>query len=160
MKTVYLSLGSNLGNRKENLKRALGKLEGEEVIVNRSSSVYETEPQDVIEQPWFLNIAIEAATKLSPMQLLATVQQIEREMGRKRAGTVRKGPRLIDIDILFYEAVVIDTSRLKIPHARLLERRFVLEPLVEIAPELRHPVTKELMKDFLAQVSEQKVRPL
>jgi len=157
VETVYLSLGSNLGHREENLKSALQKLKEAGVIVNRRSSVYETEPQDVIEQPWFLNIAVEAATNYSPLQLLATTQRIEREVGRGKTPRVRRGPRVIDIDILLYGDVVMDTPQLTIPHPRLTERRFVLEPLMEIAPELMYPVTKEPLKSFLPQVFGQKL---
>ena len=160
MQTSYLSLGSNLGEREESLERALAKLEGEGVTVSRRSGIYETEPQDVAEQPWFLNMVVEAATKLLPKQLLATVQRIEREMGRTRAGVMRGGPRVIDIDILLYGFVVMDTPQLTIPHARMIERRFVLQPLLEIAPELRHPVMKGLLKDYSVQVSGQKVRQI
>ena len=157
MKTVYLSLGSNLGEREENLKRALQRLEEAEIAVNQISSIYETAPQDVTDQPWFLNIVAETATKLFPMQLLATAQRIERVMGRNRVTSAPRGPRIIDVDILLYGAVVMDTPGLTIPHARLTERRFVLEPLAEIAPELRHPATRELLKSLLPQVSGQKL---
>src|ERR1039458_1321200 len=104
-----------------------------------TSRIYETEPVDYKDQAWFLNQVVEAETALFPMQLLTRIGRVEREMGRLR--TVRKGPRTIDIDILFYAAAVVETARLEIPHPRIAERRFVLAPLAELAPDLRHPVT-------------------
>lgn len=158
-KTVYLSLGSNLGEREENLDRALTLLDLADIRVVHRSSVYETEPQDVSNQPWFLNIVVECETRYFPIQLLTTVLGIEREMGRKRgAETVRRGPRLIDIDILLYGNVEIEAPRLIVPHPRMLERRFVLEPLLEIAPGLRHPATKQPFSKYLAATKNQKLR--
>ena len=158
VKTVYLSLGSNLGDRQLYLKRAVTYLRQGGIGVQRQSSIYETEPQDVARQPWFLNIAVECETQLFPLQLLKVLQRIERELGRVRAGAVRRGPRVIDIDILLYGNVVIDTPQLTIPHPRMTERRFVLEPLLEIAPELRHPATKQLLRKSLDTLTGQQVR--
>ena len=158
VKTVYLSLGSNLGDRQLHLQRAVACLEGEGVKVQRQSSLYETEPQDVARQPWFLNIVVRCETQLFPVQLLKVLQRIERELGRIRAGAVRRGPRVIDIDILLYGNAVIDTPQLTVPHPRMTERRFVLEPLLEIAPELRHPVTKQLLRKYLDTLTGQQVR--
>jgi len=158
VKTVYLSLGSNLGDRQLHLQRAVACLEGEGVKVQRQSSLYETEPQDVARQPWFLNIVVRCETQLFPVQLLKVLQRIERELGRVRAGAVRRGPRVIDIDILLYGNAVIDTPQLTVPHPRMTERRFVLEPLLEIAPELRHPVTKQLLRKYLDTLTGQQVR--
>jgi 2-amino-4-hydroxy-6-hydroxymethyldihydropteridine diphosphokinase len=155
-KLVYLSLGSNLGQREEHLERALALLEREQVHVVARSSIYETEPQDITAQPWFLNLAVACETQCFPMQLIAIVLRIERELGRIRRAP--GGPRIIDIDILLYGNTVIDTPRLTIPHPRILDRRFVLEPLVEIAPELRHPVTKKPLRDYLSNVKAQKLR--
>ena len=137
VKKVYLSLGSNLGDRAQNLERALAALERENIRVKRRSSIYETEPRDVVAQPWFLNMVVECEAECFPLQLLAVAQRIEREMGRIRRGTAPRGPRLIDIDILLFGTVKMKTERLEVPHPRMLERRFVLEPLVEIAPDLR-----------------------
>lgn len=159
LKRVFLALGSNMGDRQGNLERAIGALEAEEVHVVRRSSIYETEPQELREQPWFLNMVLECETRLFPVQLVATTQRIERGLGRDRsARAVPKGPRPIDIDILLFGKVLLDTPKLAIPHPRMLERRFVLEPLVEIAPSLRHPGSGRLFKDELGKVSGQKLR--
>jgi 2-amino-4-hydroxy-6-hydroxymethyldihydropteridine diphosphokinase len=156
VKTAYLSLGSNLGGREANLREALQCLEAAEVHVAKRSQVYETEPQDVRDQPWFLNLAVEVETELFPMQLLSRTQRIERDLGRQRlrAG----GPRTVDIDILLYGRFVIQTPQLEVPHPRLAERRFVLEPLAEIAPDLRHPVTGKTVREMLAEIQGQRVR--
>jgi 2-amino-4-hydroxy-6-hydroxymethyldihydropteridine diphosphokinase len=154
--TVYLSLGSNVGNREHMLREALRLLEVPDTHVRRISSVYETEPQDVKNQPWFLNLVAEVQTDLFPMQLLARVHKIERQMGRKRS--VPKGPRNIDIDILLVGNFVIDSPELVVPHPRMAERRFVLEPLAELAPGLRHPVLRRTVKDLLSGTLGQAVR--
>jgi len=157
-KTVYLSLGSNLGDRARNLRTAIEGLARAGVAVRRVSSIYETEPLELADQPKFLNLVVEAETALMPRQLLARTARIERELGRKR--TVAKGPRTIDVDILFYGSSVINAPNLIVPHPRLAGRRFVLEPLAEIAPDLRHPVTRRTVREMLAEVSGQKVRKL
>jgi 2-amino-4-hydroxy-6-hydroxymethyldihydropteridine diphosphokinase len=149
LKTAFLSLGSNLGDREALLNDALHRLEAAGVRLVRKSSIHETEPQDLREQPWFLNMAVEVETELLPLELLAAIRRIETEMGRQR--TIPKGPRTIDIDILFYANSVIDTPDLGIPHPRLTERSFVLDPLSEIAPDLRHPVTGKSIRE--AQVA-------
>jgi 2-amino-4-hydroxy-6-hydroxymethyldihydropteridine diphosphokinase len=158
VKTVYLTLGSNVGDRQTNLKRALELLETPELHVLRLSSVYDTEPRDLRSQPRFLNQVVEAETSLFPMQLLKRIAKIERELGRKRL--VEKGPRTIDIDILLFERFVVDTEELTIPHPRLHERRFVLEPLAELAPDLRHPVLRKSVRELLSGVPPQGVRKL
>ncbi len=136
-KTVYLSLGSNVGDRADNLRRAIAALEGAGVRVRQVSSIYETEPVDLREQPWFLNCVVEAETKLPAAELLKKLRQLETLLGSKKA--VPKGPRLIDLDIVLYGDESIDTPELQVPHPRMHLRRFVLVPLAEIAPELRHP---------------------
>ena len=141
-KRVYLGLGSNLGNRQDNLEEAVRRLEQEGVAPLQCSSIWETEPREILDQPWFLNMVVEAETRLLPRQLLACIQRIELAMGRRRI--VAKGPRLIDIDILFYGRTVADAEDLVIPHPAIAERRFVLEPLAELAPDLRHPVSGPL----------------
>ena len=156
MKTVYLSLGSNVGDREAMLQAALDRLRETGVNIRRLSPVYETEPQDRRDQGWFLNLVAEAETELFPMQLLGRVQRIELNLGRRRG--VAQGPRTIDIDILLYGGVVIDTSRLTVPHARLHERRFVLAPMVDLAPELRHPVFRRSMRELLGGLSGQQAR--
>jgi 2-amino-4-hydroxy-6-hydroxymethyldihydropteridine diphosphokinase len=155
-KTVYLSIGSNLGGRERNLRDALGLLAGPSLRILRVSSFYETEPRDVPDQPWFVNAVVEAETDLFPKQLLARLQKIERQLGRKRIRP--KGPRTIDIDILLYGEAVIATDDLTVPHPRMGERRFVLEPLAELGPELRHPVTRRTVREMLRAVAGQQVR--
>jgi 2-amino-4-hydroxy-6-hydroxymethyldihydropteridine diphosphokinase len=158
LKTAYLALGSNLGDREAHIREALRLLEEAEVRVTRLSSFYETEPRDLRAQPWFLNVAAITETRLFPMQLLARIQMIERVLGRKRL--VAKGPRTIDIDILLYGNFVVKTEALQVPHPRMAERRFVLEPLAEIAPGLRHPELRKTIRELAAQVAGQVVRKL
>jgi 2-amino-4-hydroxy-6-hydroxymethyldihydropteridine diphosphokinase len=156
-KTVYLSLGSNLGDREANLREAITRLSalGE---VTKISSFYETEPVEFTEQPCFVNCAVEMKTEAMPRQLLSSLLSMEREMGRRRVQ--RKGPRLIDLDIVLFGDVVVQTSELTIPHPAMQERRFVLEPLEEIAPEVRHPVLNKTVRELLAELpqGEQLVR--
>ncbi len=136
-KKIYLSLGSNLGDRSQNLERAIAALERENIRVKTRSSIYETEPRDVTDQPWFLNMVIECEAEYFPLQLLAILQRVERKMGRVRRGMPPRGPRLIDIDILLFGTVKMKTAKLEVPHPRMLERRFVIEPLLEIAADFR-----------------------
>ena len=150
-KSVYLSLGSNVGDRRANLENAIEKL-GELGTVAAVSSFYETEPVEVRQQGWFLNCAVKLETEAMPRQLLRRVLDIEQSMGRKR--TQAKGPRTIDVDILLFGSSVVEAKGLTIPHPAMHERRFVLEPLAEIAPEVRHPVLKRSareMRDALPQ---------
>ena len=158
MKTAFLALGSNIGDREANLRDAVDRLASDEIHVLRRSSLYETAPQEMLDQPSFLNAVVEVETSLLPMQLLARIREIEREMGRQRIAP--KGPRNIDIDILFYGRAVITTQELEVPHPRLAQRRFVLEPLAEIAPDFRHPVTGKTASEILAALEPQGVRRL
>ncbi len=148
--TVYLSLGSNLGNRQENLDKAL-KILSERMQVGKVSSIYDTEPIGPIAQPRFLNLAVEVKTRLTPEGLLALVKGVELMMGRHgRTGE----PRTIDIDILLYGNSVVKVQGLEIPHARMMERQFVLVPLAEIAPDAVHPVTKKTIKEMSQALKE------
>lgn len=146
---VYLSLGSNLGDRRANLKRALRLLE-DSVEIKKVSSIYDTEPVGVGEQPRFLNMVCRIDTDMSPMQLLSLVKGIEADMGRDLS--LRDAPRVIDIDIIFHGDTIIVSPELTIPHPRMRERAFVLVPLTEIAPDLVHPATGERIGDVAAKV--------
>jgi 2-amino-4-hydroxy-6-hydroxymethyldihydropteridine diphosphokinase len=147
-KTIYLGLGSNLGDRAAHLEEALALLGERGVEIVNRSSLYATEPVGFAPQHWFLNCAVEAATQLMPRQLLRTTQQVERDLGRRR--TVRNGPRTVDIDILLYGSNAISMPDLEIPHPRIAERRFVLVPLREIAPGLHHPTLRRTIGELLA----------
>jgi 2-amino-4-hydroxy-6-hydroxymethyldihydropteridine diphosphokinase len=156
LKKVYLALGSNLGDRASALHNAVEQMESPELRVLRTSGVYETEPRELVDQPWFLNQVVEAETSLFPRQLLMRLKRLEIALGRRPS--VPKGPRAIDIDILLYGDAVVSTPDLAIPHLGLGERRFVLEPLAELAPDLRHPRTGKSIKEMLGPVAGQRVR--
>jgi 2-amino-4-hydroxy-6-hydroxymethyldihydropteridine diphosphokinase len=158
LKVVYIALGSNIGDRAENLRQAREQIAVPDLRVLRASSIYETAPRDVKDQPWFLNQVIECETDLFPRQLLARLQKIEKSMGRKRR--IAKGPREIDLDILFFGDAVVKAPELEIPHPRIAERRFVLEPLAELAPEKKHPGSRKTVREMLASVANQAVRKI
>lgn len=144
---VYFSLGSNLGNREENLKHAIDQL----ALLGRVgaiSSLYETEPMELTSQPWFLNCALELETEMKPQELLDAVLNIEQGLGRIRSAAMPKGPRPIDIDILLFDDRIVRRPDLTIPHPAMQERRFVLEPLAEIAPDVLHPVLQKQVREL------------
>jgi len=150
MITVYIALGTNVGEREANLLQALRLLPESGVHIRRVSNIYETEPVDYLDQEWFLNMVLEAQTELDALDLLGALRVIETRMGSKKAFV--KGPRKIDLDLLLYGNETIDTPELQVPHPRMLERKFVLIPLAEIAPNLRHPNWKSGVAHILAAI--------
>jgi 2-amino-4-hydroxy-6-hydroxymethyldihydropteridine diphosphokinase len=155
MNTVYLSLGSNVGDREANLARAIEELARRGGRIIRRSSFYETEPLEIRDQEWFLNCAVEAETALTPHQLITVLLEIESEMGRHRG--IKYGPRNIDMDILLFGANVVNTPDLIIPHPRMAERRFVLVPMNEIASNARHPVLDKTIGELLNSTTDKSV---
>jgi len=143
---AYLSLGSNMGDRAAHLRDAIARLQSEGRIL-LVSSFYETEPVEFTDQAWFLNCALALETTRTPRQLMSDILTIEQEMGRQRIQ--KKGPRILDIDILLFSDQIIDSPDLTVPHPAMQNRRFVLEPLAEIAPEARHPVLKKTIRELL-----------
>jgi 2-amino-4-hydroxy-6-hydroxymethyldihydropteridine diphosphokinase len=151
--TFYLSLGSNVGNREANLRAAIAALPTAGLRVVQVSSIYETQPVDYLEQAWFLNSVVEGQTHVPALDLLHGLRGIETRMGSKKE--FPKGPRLIDIDILLYGDETIETPELQVPHPRMMQRRFVLTPLAEIAPQLRHPSWSGNVAQMLADAPDQ-----
>jgi 2-amino-4-hydroxy-6-hydroxymethyldihydropteridine diphosphokinase len=150
--TAYIGIGSNLGDRLGYIREAIAKLEqSQEIEIRGTSSVYETEPVGHKEQPCFLNAVLELNTALEPVNLLEHLLGIENQMGRKRDRA--RGPRNIDLDLLLYDDVVINSDELTLPHPRMHQRRFVLVPLAEIAPKVVHPSLKKTVEELLEQLS-------
>ncbi|HEX8838798.1 MAG TPA: 2-amino-4-hydroxy-6-hydroxymethyldihydropteridine diphosphokinase [Candidatus Acidoferrum sp.] len=150
--TVYLSLGSNIGDRENNLRKAIRALAEANLRVTRVSSFYETEPVDLREQPWFLNCVVRGEAQTPALDLLHALRGIEAHMGSEKL--VPKGPRLIDIDILLYGDATVDRPELQVPHPRMLQRKFVLVPLAEIAPNLRHPSWAGTAKQIVSNLAD------
>ena len=148
--TVYLALGTNLGNRKNNLNEAIQSLPPQVEII-AVSRLYETAPAYVLDQPAFLNMALRGHAELSPPDLLAFLKQLEQRIGREKS--IRYGPRKIDLDIIFYNNLVLNLPDLQIPHPRMQERGFVLHPLTDIAPNYVHPVLNRTITDLAADLA-------
>jgi 2-amino-4-hydroxy-6-hydroxymethyldihydropteridine diphosphokinase len=148
---VYIGIGSNLGDRHANCIYSIDLLGEKGTIVRKKSSLYETDPWRMKDQPKFLNMAVEIETDLSPEHLLVFVKKIEKKMGRKES--FQWGPRLIDLDILLYDNIVINKEDLKIPHPLMHERDFVLRPLYEIAPDVKHPLLQLSVKELFQRLS-------
>lgn len=143
---VHLSLGSNIGDREGHLRAAIAHLKATSHIVS-VSSFYETEPVEITDQPWFLNNVVALETTESPAQLMTAILHIQQQMGRRLIQ--RKGPRIIDIDILLFDDIILDSPALTIPHPAMHERRFVLQPLAEIAPQAKHPLLNQTIQQLL-----------
>lgn len=155
MHTVFIALGSNVGDRLQNLREAIAQLTPQ-VIVSAESSIYETEPWGFEEQDDFLNMVVQGETELEPDELLTHLKRIEDNVGRTK--TFRNGPREIDLDILFYDDLILEREGLAIPHPRLHERDFVLVPLADIAPKLIHPIWNHRITDLLSQLDVSKIK--
>jgi len=152
MRLVYIAMGSNVGDRAAMLARAVEEMNRAGLRVLRQSSLYATEPIGGPPQAWFLNAVVEAETDWMPLRVLHALQKIERAMGRRR--TVTRGPRTLDLDVLFYGGSVIRSRELEVPHPRLALRRFVLAPLAELAPGLSHPLLHKTIGELLAETAD------
>ena len=152
MPIAYIGIGSNLGNREENCQKAIALLIKKNIKITKRSSLYEIEPWGVKEQPRFINMAVEIETNLEPAELLKVIKEIENSMGRRKG--IRWGPRVIDLDVLLYDDLILKTGELEIPHPAIKDREFVLKPLSEIAPDKIHPIFKKSIKTLLIELLE------
>tara|TARA_B100001971_G_C18206232_1_gene547785 strand:- start:487 stop:987 length:501 start_codon:yes stop_codon:yes gene_type:complete len=157
MNLVYLSIGTNLGNKIENLKNAISRLSSI-VTINSISSVYETEPLNVQKQDNFLNIAIEVQTNFSPLELIEKLKKIESEMGRVLSESNK--PRIIDIDIIFYNSIILDEVRIQVPHPRAHKRAFVIFPIMDLNPAFVHPILNKSLMEISKNLSNQRISKL
>jgi len=157
MAIAYIGIGSNLGNRQENCLRAIELLQKKGIIVTKRSSLYETEPWGVKDQPRFINMAVEIDTSLEPKELLKILKNIEKELGREKSS--KWGPRIIDLDILLFDDIILNKDNLKIPHPLMHERDFVLRPLCEIAPDIYHPLLKMRMYELMQKIHRKSPEP-
>ena len=153
MFNAYIGIGSNLGNRTENCIAALDAISNF-IVIESVSSFYETDPKGVEDQPKFINAVAKVSTLLSPLNLLNSLKEVERQLGREKKE--RWGPRVIDLDLLLYEDFILDSQELTLPHKELHRRRFVLEPLYEIEPWLEHPVLKQTVSTILKNLEDEK----
>ena len=161
LSTVYISIGSNLGNRLKYIREAIRRIEqSKDIKISRASSVYETQPAEYKDQPWFLNMVLELGTSVEPLNLLELLLDIENQMGRTRPeGSSRRkrnqkyGPRNIDLDLLLYDDLVLNSDKLTLPHPRMHERGFVLVPLAEISPQVVHPLLKKNVEKLLENLT-------
>ncbi|HLG23706.1 MAG TPA: 2-amino-4-hydroxy-6-hydroxymethyldihydropteridine diphosphokinase [Candidatus Nanoarchaeia archaeon] len=151
MPQAFIGVGSNLGDKEQNIKKAVSEIKKISKTI-KLSSLYKTEPVGFKEQDWFLNCALEIETKLAPADLLKSLKEIEKKMGREK--TFKNGPRIIDLDMLFYGNTVLKNKTLKIPHPKIRERKFVLVPLNEIAPDFIHPKLKKKVNDLLKETKD------
>ena len=149
---AIISVGSNIGASLDNCRRGIDALcDGRDIVLEARSPFYRTEPVDYVDQDWFVNAAVKIHTRLSPFDLLTRTQQVQRQFGRK-LDSVRFGPRVLDLDIIFYQDLVLDTDTLVIPHPRMHKRRFVLQPICDIDPTIVHPVLGSNVQILLNQV--------
>lgn len=151
MAIVYLCIGSNLGDRKANCQKAVDKIKEAGIEIKKLSSMYETKPYGLTDQPDFINMAVEIATEIKPIELLSAFKNIEHKMGRNEG--IKWGPRIIDIDIIFYDDIIFESSELKIPHLHLHKRDFVLRPMSEIAPNKKHPLKNKTVTELLEEIN-------
>ena len=160
--TAIISVGSNIGDKLANCKKAISALDGLEGIrVISSSPFYRTAPVDYLDQDWFVNAALQIETTLAPNELLAAIQLIQRQAGRLK-DPIRFGPRIIDLDIIFYDSLIVNSPELVLPHPRMHKRRFVLQPICDIDPAFVHPVFQKEVQILLGQLPDQtqNVEPL